>query len=158
MLRKNWDNVTRPKNDSRVYETKHVLVCQRLEVNAAQRTSVPRMIFHRFIPPNEEKFDSVRFVHVREANDVDMVYADDFGVTVLAALSINVPVFQQHYVAMRSTWVYDILRPPNVISGVVESCEIVVVKSITLEEDGTVLVGTSQHLRGRSSSFWLETT
>ena len=52
------------------------------------------MILHRFIPPNEEKFDSARFIHVHEANNIDMVYADDFGVMVLTTVPIIVAVFQ----------------------------------------------------------------
>lgn len=114
--------MTCPKNNSWVYETKHVLICQRLEVNVAQRTSVPCIILHRFVPPNEEKCNSVRFIHICKANNIDIVYTNDFGVTVLAAI----PLIQQHNVAMWSTWVYDILRPPNIISGVAESCQIVV--------------------------------
>jgi hypothetical protein len=52
------------------------------------------MILYRFVPPNKEKFDSARFVYVREANNIGMMYADDFGITILAAVPIIVAVLQ----------------------------------------------------------------
>lgn len=63
-------------------------------MNAAQSAGVPRVILHSFVPPNEEKFDSARFIHVCEANDVDMVYADDFGETVFTTVPIIVAIFE----------------------------------------------------------------
>jgi hypothetical protein len=53
---------------------------------------------------------------------------------------------------MRSPWVHDVLSPSDIISGVVESCEIVVINSMTLKEDGIALVVTMR----KSSSFGLE--
>jgi hypothetical protein len=64
-----------------------------------------------------------------------MMYANDFGIAVLAAVPIIVAVLQQHNIAMRSLWVYDILSPANVIGGVIEPHEIVVIKPIMLEEN-----------------------
>jgi hypothetical protein len=44
---------------------------------------------------------------------------------------------------MLSPWVYDVLSSSNVIGGIVESREVVVIYPIPLEEDGIVLVGKS---------------
>lgn len=46
------------------------------------------MTFYGLIPSNIEKFESARFIHVPYANNVNMVYAKNFGITVVAIITI----------------------------------------------------------------------
>lgn len=67
-----------------------------------------------------------------------MVYSKDFGVTVVAVVVIIIAIIimlEEHDVAMRRPRIYDVLSPSNVICGIVKSCEVVMIDSVTLEEN-----------------------
>jgi hypothetical protein len=113
------------------------------------------MALYGFIPPNKQKFYSARLIHVPRANDVNVVYTKNFGVTVVAIEAIIIVVtMEQHDVAMRGLRIYDILSPSNIIRGIVESYEVVVVDAITFEENRTMfLVRMDRFLHRRSRSL-----
>jgi hypothetical protein len=47
------------------------------------------MALYGLVPSNIEKFESVGFVHVPDANNVDVMYAKNFGITVVA-VAVNI--------------------------------------------------------------------
>lgn len=67
------------------------------------------------------------------------MYADDFGEKEVTTVPIITIVFEQHNVAVRSLRIDDVLSPSDIISGIVESSEVVMINSVTFEENGVVL-------------------
>jgi hypothetical protein len=95
---------------------------------------------HQFIPSDKKKFDSVTFIHIGNTHDVDVMDPNDFGIEIVPIITA---ICEWHDVAMLSPWVNDILSPSNVIGGIVESRDVVVIDSIPLEENRIVLIGMS---------------
>jgi len=93
--RESWYNVTCSENNSWVHKAKCVLIHQRQETNAAQSTCVPCVTLYALVPPNKKKFYSLRFVYVRHADNVNVVYAKDFGVTVVASVVAIIAIIFQ---------------------------------------------------------------
>lgn len=79
-----------PEHDTWVHEAEGILIFQRLEMNAPQSTCAPCVSLHGFVPVNEEEFYSVRLVYVCGTHDVNMVYADNLGMAIVAAVTIIV--------------------------------------------------------------------
>lgn len=74
-------------------------------------------------------------------NNVDVVYTKDFGITIVVIVVVVVVVIiivmpKYHNVAVRRLWIYNILRPANVISRIIEFCDVVVIKPVPLEQNG----------------------
>lgn len=80
--------MTCPENYSWVHKSECIRICYRHESNVSQSTCLPCMTFYGLIPSNIEKFESARFIHVPYANNVNMVYAKNFGITVVAIITI----------------------------------------------------------------------
>lgn len=149
---KGWYNVTSPQNNSGVYDPESLLIFQRPKMNAAQSAHVPCMTSHGFVPPNEKKVYPTRFMHVCRAYDVNVMYANDFGITiVISILAINAIVIEQHNIAVRSPRIDDILSPADIVSGIVKPSEIVMINPVAFEVNGVVLFGGIFH--GRFSGF-----
>jgi hypothetical protein len=81
-------DMTCPEHVSWVYEAEGILAFQRPEMNAPQSACAPSVSLHGFVPANEEKFYPVRLIYVCGAHDVNMVYANDFSITIMVTLTI----------------------------------------------------------------------
>lgn len=79
----------------------------------------------------------MRLIYVPYANNIDMMYTEDFGVMVVATdiIAVVIMALQCHNIAMRRPWIYDVLRPSNIVRGIIESCNVVMVYSVTLENN-----------------------
>jgi hypothetical protein len=66
-----------------------------------------------------------------------MMNAKDFGVMVVATdiITVVIMALQYHDIAMRRPWIYDVLRPSNIVRGIIKSCNVVMIYSVTLEND-----------------------
>lgn len=137
-LRESRYDMTCPKDNTWVYEAKRLLIGYRHETNATQSVCLPCVTLHGFVPSDKKKLYSAGFVHVPYANNVNVVYPKDFGITVVAISVIIIAIMimlEEHDIAMRCPRIYDILSPSNIICGVVEFCEVVMINSVTLEEN-----------------------
>lgn len=77
-------------------------------------------------------------MHVPNVNHINMVNSNNFAVTVVTPIIIGIVIIMMgkyHDVAMRCSWIDDILIPSNVICGVVESSEVVMIDSVTLKKN-----------------------
>jgi hypothetical protein len=149
--------MTCPKYSSWVHETESILAFERLEMNTAQSASVPCVTLCAFIPPNEKKFHSLRFVHICSAHDVNVMYTDDFGKKEVTTVPTIIAIgFEQHNVAVRSLGIDDVLSPSDIVSGVVKSGEVVMINSVALEKNRIVLFDTGRCLHGRFRGFRFE--
>lgn len=93
-----------------------------------------------FVPSNEKEFQSTGFIHVSHTNNVDVVYTKDFGIAIVVIVVVAIIVMlKYHNVAVGRLWIYSVLRPANIISRIIEFCEVVVIKPVPLEQNGVAL-------------------
>jgi hypothetical protein len=72
-----------------------------------------------------------------------VMYADDFGEKEVTTVPTIITImFEQHNVAVRSLWINDILSPSDIISGIVEFSQVVMIDLVALKENGVVLFDT----------------
>jgi hypothetical protein len=87
-LRESWYDMACPENQSWVHESECIRILQRHESNASQGMCLPCMTFYGLIPSNIQKFESAGFKHVSYANNINVVNAKNFGITIVAVINI----------------------------------------------------------------------
>lgn len=93
------------------------------------------MALYGFIPTNKKKFDSVGIVHIPCTNRIDVMNAKNPGITVVAIESIIATTLEQHDIAVSSLRINNVLSPSNVVCGIIELGEIMMVDSVPFEEN-----------------------
>jgi hypothetical protein len=83
----------------------------------------------------------MRFIYVSHMNNVDVVYTKDFGITIVVIVIVVMIIVtpKYHNVAVRRLWIYNVLRPANIISRIIEFCDVMVIKPVPLEQNGVAL-------------------